>query len=195
MVKTNDFLHGYAPADKVFRQKSPAHATIFGWFEASSKQTKRASPVTVFKKTRIHSSVAGDSTINNYNNSYNNDTMYTRETSPPSVKQVFSFTSGEQGAVIEPLLNIVEKAIYKFLVDNERYIPSMLWNLSVLNKVETSKKKLDDTSFGKITEFVLDILEETEKIEEGDKRKILRLTFDEDEHLIKLWRAIKIEEK
>ena len=57
------------------------------------------------------------------------------------------------------------------------------------------KRKLDDTSFGKITEFNLDILEETEEIEEGDKRKILRFALDEDEYLIKLWRAIKIEEK
>ncbi|CAI2182170.1 3276_t:CDS:2 [Funneliformis geosporum] len=57
------------------------------------------------------------------------------------------------------------------------------------------KRKLDDTSFGKITEFILDILKEIEEIEKGDKRKILGLVLDEDEYLIKLWRAIKIEEK
>ena len=57
------------------------------------------------------------------------------------------------------------------------------------------KRKLDDTNLGKITEFVLYILEETEEIEKGDKRKILRLALNEDEYLIKLWRAIRTEEK
>ncbi|RIA91571.1 hypothetical protein C1645_821886 [Glomus cerebriforme] len=251
-----DSLRDILYSDKNFCQKSPAHAKILGWFEGSSKQTKQT------KRAPLRFN------INNYNN--NNDTKYTRETSPPPVKQEFSFTSSEQGGIIEPLLNIVEKAFYKFLVDNERYIPSMLWNPSVLNndllnfkknvrnkvahgivvdekgrwsdhdlqhvsilacdvvlclggdRKEVSsnkenidneivqrwinkadkdhshspqKRKLDDTSFGKIIEFILDILEKTEEIEEGDKRKILRLALDEDEYLIKLWRAIKIEEK
>ncbi len=57
------------------------------------------------------------------------------------------------------------------------------------------KRKLDDTNFGKITDFVLDILNETEEIEEGNKRKILRLALDEDEYLIKVWRAIKTDVK
>ncbi|KAF0403876.1 hypothetical protein F8M41_009163 [Gigaspora margarita] len=39
------------------------------------------------------------------------------------IKQAFSFTASEQGAVVEPLLNLVEKAIYKFFVDSESFIP------------------------------------------------------------------------
>ncbi|RIA98216.1 hypothetical protein C1645_813094 [Glomus cerebriforme] len=163
MAKKN-FLHD-------FRQKSPAHKTIFGWFEASSKQNR---PVAIFKKTRLYSSVVGQdsssgTTINNYNN-INNDKEHKRDPSP-QVKQVFSFTDSEQeAAVIEPLLNLVEKAFYKFLVDNERYI---LWNPSVKNNA----------------------LLETEEIEEGNKWKILRLALDEDEYLIKLWKAIKTDVK
>lgn len=45
------------------------------------------------------------------------------------------------------------------------------------------ERKSNDTNFGKITDFVLDILNETEEIE-GNKRKILRLALDEDEYLI-----------
>ncbi|CAG8744735.1 9617_t:CDS:2, partial [Racocetra fulgida] len=43
--------------------------------------------------------------------------------SSPSVLQSFSFTENEQGAVIEPFVNLVEKAIYEFLVKNESTIP------------------------------------------------------------------------
>ncbi|PKK71452.1 hypothetical protein RhiirC2_849149 [Rhizophagus irregularis] len=43
-------------------------------------------------------------------------------------------------------------------------------------------------------DFVLDILNETDEIE-GNKRKILRLALDEDEYLIKLWKAIKTDVK
>ena len=117
-------LHDILFNDKDFRQKSPAHKTIFDWFESSSKQTR---PVAIFKKTRLYSSVVGQdsssgTTIDNYNNNSNNDKEHKREPSP-QVKQVFSFTDSEQGAVIEPLLNLVEKTFYKFLVDNERHIP------------------------------------------------------------------------
>src|SRR5688572_7766373 len=65
------------------------------------------------KKTRIYSSVVGqDSIINNYNNNNcNDDRKHTREASPP-VKQAFSFIASEQGAIIGPFFNLVEKAIY-----------------------------------------------------------------------------------
>ncbi|UZO18737.1 uncharacterized protein OCT59_010049 [Rhizophagus irregularis] len=265
---------------------------------------------------QLYSSVVGqqDSSsaiINNYNN---NGNKRTRDVSPP-VKQAFSFTASEQGAIVEPLLNLVEKAIYKFLVESEGFIPldvvksfcakqhppistdfgnadllcminfiieniklflkpkkplfhgrykanptellsnfkknvrnkmahgivvdekgrwsdHELQHVSVLacevviclggdykevssnkenidnevvqrwiNKADKEhshppqKRKLDDTNLGKITEFVLYILEETEEIEKGDKRKILRLALNEDKYLIKLWRAIRTEEK
>ncbi|CAG8456750.1 4733_t:CDS:2 [Dentiscutata heterogama] len=310
-----DSLHDNLYHDEAFRQ-NPAHTKIFNWFEALSQKTRSARPVAIFKKTRLYSSVVGQqdsssATINNYNN---NGNKRTREVSPP-VKQAFSFTASEQGAVVEPLLNLVEKAIYKFLVDSESFIPldvvksfcvkqhppistdfgdadllcminfiieniklfvkqkkplfhgrykanpaellsnfkknvrnkmahgivvdekgrwsdHELQHISLLacevviclggdckeassnkenidnelvrrwiNKADKEhshppqKRKLDDTNLGKITEFVLDILEETEEIEKGDKRKILGLALNEDEYIIKLWRAIKIEEK
>ncbi|CAI2188019.1 12172_t:CDS:2, partial [Funneliformis geosporum] len=267
---------------------------------ASSQKTRSARPVAIFKKTRLYSSVVGQqdsssATINNYNN---NGNKRIREVSPP-VKQAFSFTASEQGAVVEPLLNLVEKAIYKFLIESEGFVPldvvksfcakqhppistdfedadllcminfiieniklflkqrkplfhgkyksnpvellsnfkknvrnkmahgivvdekgrwsdHELQHVSLLacevviclggdykeiNKADKEhshppqKRKLDDTNLGKITEFVLYILEETEEIEKGDKRKILRLALNEDEYLIKLWRAIKTEKK
>ncbi|CAG8444532.1 390_t:CDS:2 [Ambispora gerdemannii] len=216
----------------VFRRKSPAHITVFNWFEkdSSSEQSK---PVAVFKKTRLYSSIAKQDSSHAIINNYNNDRKPIRKSSP--IKQVFSFTASEQGAVIEPFLNLTEKAIYKFLVDNESWIPldvlqafcakqrppsvfhgqykanpvELLSNFKkyVRNKMrmgscssaETTKKylitrrilttikrwinkanenhshllqkrKLDDTNFEKITEFVLDVLEEVEETEEGDKR-------------------------
>jgi hypothetical protein len=118
-----DSLHDNLYHDKAFRQ-NPAHTKIFNWFEASSQKTRSARPVAIFKKTRLYSSVVGQqnsssATINNYNN---NGNKRTREVSSP-VKQAFSFTASEQGAFIEPLLNLVEKAIYKFLVESEGFVP------------------------------------------------------------------------
>ncbi|CAG8767804.1 17570_t:CDS:1, partial [Racocetra persica] len=75
-------------------------------------------------------------TVNNiYNNNatelykvfyeYNNN-VKAYEYLPLLVKQVFSFTDDEQEAVIESHINSVEKAFYKFLVDNEYIISSKI---------------------------------------------------------------------
>ncbi|CAI2179205.1 9990_t:CDS:2, partial [Funneliformis geosporum] len=53
-----------------------------------------------------------------------NSNVKTCDFSPPPVKQTFSFANNEQGAIIEPYINFVEKALYKFLIDNEHIIPS-----------------------------------------------------------------------
>ncbi|CAG8698024.1 22258_t:CDS:2, partial [Racocetra persica] len=99
-----DSLHNNLYHDEAFCQNL-AHTKIFNWFEASSQKTRQQD--------------SSSATINNYNNNSNKCTC---EVSPP-VKQVFSFTASEQEAVIEPLLNLVKKTIYKFLVDSERFIP------------------------------------------------------------------------
>ncbi|CAG8780073.1 3730_t:CDS:2, partial [Racocetra fulgida] len=160
-------------------------------------------------KTKLYLSVvrqqdSSSATINNYNN---NSNKRIREITPP-VKQAFSFTASKQGVIVEPLLNLVEKAIYKFFVENENCKEASSNKENIDNEVVQrwinkadkeyshlpQKRKLDDTNLGKITKFVLNILEETKEIEKGDKQKILRLALNEDEYLIKLWRAIHMEE-
>ncbi|RHZ74076.1 hypothetical protein Glove_227g103 [Diversispora epigaea] len=120
-----DSLHDLLYNDPDFRKKSRAHITVFGWFEdeklsssSSSTSSKLSKGTTIFKKTRLYSStVYGPcGTVNNHN------TRTTRESSP-AVKQNFSFTENEQGSVVEPFVNLAEKAIYRFLVNNESIIP------------------------------------------------------------------------
>ncbi|CAG8650240.1 5202_t:CDS:1, partial [Paraglomus brasilianum] len=55
-------------------------------------------------------------------NNYNNDRNIQESPLPP-IKQLFSFSDDEQGAIIGPLLNLVEKELNKFLVNNEHIIP------------------------------------------------------------------------
>ncbi|CAG8718280.1 10615_t:CDS:2, partial [Funneliformis caledonium] len=45
-----------------------------------------------------------------------------RESSPP-IPQRFSFSSSEQGSYVEPILEHVERALFRFIVNNEEYIP------------------------------------------------------------------------
>ena len=45
-----------------------------------------------------------------------------RESSPP-IPQRFSFSSSEQGSYLEPILEHVERALFRFIVNNEEYIP------------------------------------------------------------------------
>jgi len=73
----------------------------------------------VFKKARFRSSAVGQtaSITNNYN-----DNRIARDSSPP-VEQSFSFSDSEQGAIIEPFINLSEKIISDFLVKNESIIP------------------------------------------------------------------------
>ncbi|RHZ77811.1 hypothetical protein Glove_172g53 [Diversispora epigaea] len=107
-----DILH-----NKVFREQSEIHTRIFNWFEENPSKPSR--PYAVFKKRVYSSAFFGSKAItNNYNTEQN------RESSPPPVKQIFSFTDEEQGAIIEPLLNLVEKALNEFLINNEHMIPS-----------------------------------------------------------------------
>uniref|UniRef100_U9UH05 Uncharacterized protein n=1 Tax=Rhizophagus irregularis (strain DAOM 181602 / DAOM 197198 / MUCL 43194) TaxID=747089 RepID=U9UH05_RHIID len=115
--------------------QSPANITVFGWFEdqrlsklsspssKQPKQPKQKRACAVFKKTRLYSSnVTTNNVDNQINNNYINDKTIRRDSSP-SLRQKFSFTDSEQGAFVEHIINLAEKAIYKFLVDNERNIP------------------------------------------------------------------------
>lgn len=108
---------------------------MFGWFEdqrlsklsspssKQPKQPKQKRACAVFKKTRLYSSnVTTNNVDNQINNNYINDKTIRRDSSP-SLRQKFSFTDSEQGAFVEHIINLAEKAIYKFLVDNERNIP------------------------------------------------------------------------
>ncbi|CAI2194539.1 14329_t:CDS:2, partial [Funneliformis geosporum] len=45
-----------------------------------------------------------------------------RESSPP-IPQRFSFSSLEQGSYVEPILQYVERALFRFIASNEEYIP------------------------------------------------------------------------
>ncbi|CAG8614531.1 4877_t:CDS:2, partial [Racocetra fulgida] len=65
----------------------------------------------------------------------------TRESSP-EVQQNFSFTKNEQGAVIEPFVNLAEKAIYEFLVKNKSVIP-----LEVVERFVTKQHSPVSTDF------------------------------------------------
>ncbi|CAI2197186.1 19472_t:CDS:2, partial [Funneliformis geosporum] len=79
--------------------------------------------------------VEPNATADSYNNNVvepqesgngDNSNVKTRDSSPPPVKQTFSFANDEQEAIIEPYINFVEKALYKFLIDNEHIIPSKI---------------------------------------------------------------------
>ena len=119
-------LHDLLYSDKTFRQSSLAHITMFGWLEdkklsssSSSSSQKQSKPFVGFKKTRFHSSAVGQyATVTN-----NRKDNTTARDSYPSIKQSFSFTEKEQGAIIEPFINLVERAVYDFLVNNEDIIP------------------------------------------------------------------------
>jgi hypothetical protein len=127
-----DSLHDNLYNDQAFRQVSPANITVFGWFEdqrlsklsssPSSKQPrqpKKKRACAVFKKTQLYSSNFTTNNVDNQiNNNYTNDKTIRRDPSP-SLRQKFSFTDSEQGAFVEHIINLAEKAIYKFLVDNE----------------------------------------------------------------------------
>jgi len=119
-----DILYG----DETFRKSSPANIMMFGWFEdeklssssfSSSQKRSKSKPFAVFKKTRFHSSAVGQtaSITNNYN-----DNRTARDSSP-SVEQSFSFSDSEQGAIIEPFINLSEKAVSDFLANNESIVP------------------------------------------------------------------------
>ncbi|CAB4383439.1 unnamed protein product [Rhizophagus irregularis] len=49
--------------------------------------------------------------------------LRTARDSSPSVKQSFSFSDSEQGAIIEPFINLSEKTVSDFLANNESIIP------------------------------------------------------------------------
>ena len=59
----------------------------------------------------------------------------------------------------------------------------------------SQKGRLEDSELGKITEFVLDILEDLEGTEKDDGKKILKLVMDENEYAVKFWKTIKAEER
>lgn len=122
--RSRDILYG----DETFRKSSPANIMIFGWFEdeklsssssSSSQKRSKSKPFAVFKKTRFHSSAVGQtaSITNNYI-----DNRTARDSSP-SVKQSFSFSDSEQGAIIEPFINLSKKTVSDFLANNESIIP------------------------------------------------------------------------
>ncbi|CAG8786009.1 5667_t:CDS:1, partial [Cetraspora pellucida] len=73
---------------------------------------------TVFKKTRIYSS-----TVYGQCGTVNNNNIRTGREPSPEITQNFSFAEDEQGAVVEPFINLAEKAIYEFLVKHESIIP------------------------------------------------------------------------
>lgn len=119
----HDSLHDVVCNDREFRQKCQAHTTIFGWFvdekSSSSSPTsrKQSNKKTNFNKMR-HSF-----TVRETHETNNNNTRNTRGTSP-LVQETFSFNENEQGAIVEPFINLAEKAAYDFLVKNESIIPS-----------------------------------------------------------------------
>jgi hypothetical protein len=59
------------------------------------------------------------------------------------------------------------------------------------------KRRLCDADLEKMTEWLLDILEDLEETKKKDKKKkkILKLTIDENEYVSKCWKAIKTEER
>jgi len=95
--------------DKRYSEKSTAHEKIFNWL----KEEREKSAAT-FKKTRA--SVSG--TTNDKQD------RSARSSSPPPVEQIFSFSSEQQGAIVEYFYTSVEKELYKFLVENENIIPA-----------------------------------------------------------------------
>ncbi|RUP36315.1 hypothetical protein BC936DRAFT_138472, partial [Jimgerdemannia flammicorona] len=56
------------------------------------------------------------------------------------------------------------------------------------------KRKLDDVNFDKMTDFIMNVLEEMEEAESGQKKKVARLTLEEDCCLVEIWRTIDMME-
>ena len=59
----------------------------------------------------------------------------------------------------------------------------------------SQKRRLGNPNFGKMTEFVLNTLEELEETEKGNKKKILELAMNEDKFMIKFWGSVRTEER
>jgi hypothetical protein len=60
------------------------------------------------------------------------------------------------------------------------------------------KRKRDDVNdanIGKITEFVMDILEEVDESKKGEKQDILKLALKGNEQILQFWEVIKMKEK
>jgi hypothetical protein len=51
------------------------------------------------------------------------------------------------------------------------------------------KRKIND-NFSKMTEFVLEVLEEVEETKKGQKQEIMKMALKEDEHLVRIWEII-----
>ncbi|CAB4434814.1 unnamed protein product [Rhizophagus irregularis] len=196
-----DILYG----DETFRKSSPANIMIFGWFEdeklsssssSSSQKRSKSKPFAVFKKTRFHSSAVGQtaSITNNYI-----DNRTARDSSP-SVKQSFSFSDSEQGAIIEPFINLSEKTVSDFLANNESTIPlEVVEPFANKQRPPISRDFYGDyeKAFANKENFDNEmtnrkLLEETEK---EDRKKMLKLAMEENDYLTKFWRTIKTEER
>ncbi|CAG8740521.1 12671_t:CDS:2, partial [Racocetra persica] len=70
------------------------------------------------------------------NNNYNTEQKNDRESSPP-IKHAFSFIDEEQGAFIEPILNLVERALNEVLIENQHMISSKvveIFNIKIFDK-------------------------------------------------------------
>ncbi|CAJ0836555.1 15326_t:CDS:2 [Entrophospora sp. SA101] len=79
----------------------------------------------------------------------------------------------------------VDNEIIKRWIDKASRKRKLDEMLIIMNANASSKRSLDDTNLGKITGFFLDILEELKETKKGDKKKVLKLTMDENEYMLK----------
>ncbi|KAF0399373.1 hypothetical protein F8M41_009726 [Gigaspora margarita] len=141
--KMSNSLENILINDITFRQQ---HIILYNWFrEIREKNKKKQMPLAIFKKTRFYFSAVASNHVNitntseiNVNNGTedninienelsnitnpSNQTENTRDSSPPPVRQIYSFTGPEQGAIVENFLTFAEKALYNFLVKHEKKI-------------------------------------------------------------------------
>src|ERR1044071_2836111 len=71
----------------------------------------RNKPTRFSKKSRLYSSKVT-------NHIGNHESIHIHDPSPSPMRQKFSFTDSEQRAFVEHIINLSEKAIYEFLVNN-----------------------------------------------------------------------------
>ncbi|CAG8524543.1 4919_t:CDS:1 [Racocetra persica] len=160
--------------DMTFRNQ---HMTLYNWFQSHREQNKtKSKPFAVFRKTRVYSSAFGSHINYNVTSSSDNSTgdainienessinisttpgqiEDTRDSSPPPVRRIYSFTGPEQGAIVETFLTLAEKALYNFLIRHEGKISEKVVRDFAASQIPPINKDFRDADVLCMLKFII----------------------------------------
>ncbi|CAG8535361.1 31866_t:CDS:2 [Gigaspora margarita] len=102
----------------------------------------------------------------------------------------------EQDAYVEPVLEHVEKSLFRFIVKHEQYIPYKLWRTLFQNRkheeeeeCNVKRKYLSNIEYGEFTDFALYLVNKLEKNEE-QIGQIARMAVAKNDILIDIWGSL-----